>query len=376
MRGPTPTPAPPPPEVLTAALKWFFLPIDLPRDLTAKPWSDHCIGFKAGGDGTKLTAPMDINNNGVVVGFYIDANDAQHGFRRNADGSIDTIDVRLGVGRHPTDTNAFGINDAGYIVGVYVEDGLVRGFQCKPFPPGGANMLAPADFLTWAVNNPPKVVGKTKGAAHDKRGFGTFFTGINDAFQIVGFYVAADESLYGFTLTGGSPTNVGNLTWIRVDRTFEPWGLNAGGDVVGTTDPVDAKNPAADGEGFLMLAPEVLLAAGAYIPLEFPPGPKSPLFTTTRGVNSSRQVAGFYSYTSNFKPSGDFHGYVAYRNDVPFKQTTLDVYKQFDHPEPMADEVRVQGINDRGDIVGHYRVTKQSGDGPVDTWKGFILSPP
>jgi probable HAF family extracellular repeat protein len=75
----------------------------------------------AGAEGTDAT---DINNSGVIVGFYYDSSDKLNGFV-DIGGTFTTIDDPLGV----EGTQVYGINNAGQIVGSYIDgSGVEHGF--------------------------------------------------------------------------------------------------------------------------------------------------------------------------------------------------------------------------------------------------------
>ena len=76
-------------------------------------------------DGATNTLATSLNENGDVVGWFTDSNNAQHAFIRHGGGEIDTFDIPGGM--YPTPTS---INDVGEITGnVYVPDiGDTAGF--------------------------------------------------------------------------------------------------------------------------------------------------------------------------------------------------------------------------------------------------------
>jgi probable HAF family extracellular repeat protein len=76
--------------------------------------------------GAVATFPFGINNRGHVVGFYLDADQARHGFLfRN--GEFTTIDHPLAA----DDTQAHDLNDRGQIAGLH-ERGAGRAAQPRP----------------------------------------------------------------------------------------------------------------------------------------------------------------------------------------------------------------------------------------------------
>src|SRR5262249_40987110 len=79
--------------------------------------------------GASKTEPVGVSNNGLVAGFYIDGTTgATRGFERFADGSLSSPII------DPNDnlnfTRAFGVNNAGTVVGDYENfDGNVFTFH-------------------------------------------------------------------------------------------------------------------------------------------------------------------------------------------------------------------------------------------------------
>jgi len=76
--------------------------------------------------GAIVTTPAGINNSGVVVGTFFDANNQSHGFIYS-NGKFLQID-------HPNaiSTTAYGIDDKNEIVGTYIAaDGLSYGYIAK-----------------------------------------------------------------------------------------------------------------------------------------------------------------------------------------------------------------------------------------------------
>jgi probable HAF family extracellular repeat protein len=154
---------------------------------------------------------VDINNRGQVVGEYLDAGGAFHGFLYHK-GRFTTIDFPGAVGSSPT-----GINDRGEIVGAHADpaSGGVHGFLLKrgrftSFDAPGVPITLPMD-----INNRGQIVGVTlldvdltggRGfllARGVKGGFSpldypgaprTFAFGINDRRAIIGTYENASAT--------------------------------------------------------------------------------------------------------------------------------------------------------------------------------------
>jgi hypothetical protein len=67
------------------------------------------------------TLPFGINAQGTITGNYFDTNGVQHGFVRNKDGSITTVDAPNAGTSAGQGTVFFGINQAGSLAGYYVD---------------------------------------------------------------------------------------------------------------------------------------------------------------------------------------------------------------------------------------------------------------
>jgi probable HAF family extracellular repeat protein len=74
---------------------------------------DPLGGTQSSGQGTRAQG---INDQGQIVGFYVDSSGATHGFLYSG-GAYTTLDDPLGTGG----TFAQGINDQGQIVGSYID---------------------------------------------------------------------------------------------------------------------------------------------------------------------------------------------------------------------------------------------------------------
>ena len=120
-----------------------------------------------------------VNDAGQVVGYYADFNNADHGFLYSG-GAYTTLDDPLGT----NGTFAYGINDLGQIVGTYID-----------------SSSKPHGFL---------YSGGTYTTVDDPLGtYGTTAFGINDAGQIVGQYTDTNAATHGFLATPPtSPTSV------------------------------------------------------------------------------------------------------------------------------------------------------------------------
>src|SRR5262245_13676207 len=139
------------------------------------------ITFDAPGAGTGAgqgTLPFAINPRGTVLGYYIDAGDARHGFLRTQDGAITTFDAP-GAGTGPGQgTTAFSINPAGAIAGRYIDaSDVFHGF------------LRTLDGAITTFDVPGAGTGP---------GQGTRAANINPMEAIAGRYIDASDVSHGF----------------------------------------------------------------------------------------------------------------------------------------------------------------------------------
>jgi probable HAF family extracellular repeat protein len=247
-------------------------------------------------------------------------------------------------------TFAFGINDAGQIVGFY-QDSLSHqhGFLYS-----GATYTAIDDPLgtngtvATAINNAGRIVGNYSDSSFANHGFffngafdtlddpsaadgpGTFATGVNDLGWIVGFY-NFQEFEFGF-LTGDG------IHYTHIEDPLDKGGFNGGSVVRGTS-----YNPAKgliynvggyfDGplkeHGFFND-----FFSNTYVTIDDPLGTR----TEAEGVNSAGQIVGWYQDSLSHQ-----HGFL-YSGGT---YTTID--------DPLGTNGTVAtGINNSGQIVGYY----------------------
>jgi uncharacterized membrane protein len=104
----------------------------------------------------EITDASGINNAGEIVGDYLDANLAQHGFVAE-DGMFQSINVPSA----PSGTVAFGINDLGQIVGDYFTGGRDHGFllDAGVFSTIDVPFLGSSDTVVRGINNQGDLVG-------------------------------------------------------------------------------------------------------------------------------------------------------------------------------------------------------------------------
>ncbi len=121
-------------------------------------------------NGTSLTAAA-INNHGTIAGFYVNAHGVTVAFVKS--GNHFTTIVKKGA----TMTQAFGVNDAGEVVGAYTY---------------GTGSSAKSYGFTWT-----RAHGMVK--VNDPHGIGsTIINGVNDLGDLVGFYTDSAGNTDGF----------------------------------------------------------------------------------------------------------------------------------------------------------------------------------
>jgi uncharacterized membrane protein len=193
-----------------------------------------------------------INEAGTAVGSYTDQNFGGHSFLRSAEGTITRLPDLSSV---PGDwTVAWGINDAGTIVGYYGTDPLLN--------LGGHHGFILRHGVITVVDYPGAV--------------DTELFSINNRHQIVGQWFDAVTS-HGLMLDHG------------VLSSFDPPGstftypqhINNAGDIVGAYDDAASKT-----HGFLR-------RKGVYYTFDYPGASN----TTAEGINDHGQIVGVYNNT-------------------------------------------------------------------------------
>jgi probable HAF family extracellular repeat protein len=195
---------------------------------------------------TEGTFAQGINNAAQIVGFYQNAS-GTYGFL-DINGTFTTINDPLA-----TYTAAYGINDAGEIVG---DASNTSGFL---YYQGTFTMindpLAVRGTRVTGINDAGQIVGVYYDANYQPHGFldtagtftdiddplaqsgyygGTYVEGINDSDQIVGFYSAGPNvfgTVNGFLDSGGTFTTVNDPLGVMGSNID---GINDAGQIVGT----------------------------------------------------------------------------------------------------------------------------------------------
>jgi probable HAF family extracellular repeat protein len=199
------------------------------------------------------TLPTGINDRGHVVGYYVDARGATHGFVwRN--GRFSRLDAPRGTGATPVD-----INDRGEVVGLRRDGaGEMQGF-----------LLSDGRYTTFSV----------PGART------TIPFGINDDGQIVG-YTADDANrtgARGFLMADGADGAVTPIAFPGAPRSLA-LGINDQGHIVGVHEAAEEVTPDPNGTADVM--------PGRGDSDERPPGMLSDLgLTTVQGITVSSAIA-------------------------------------------------------------------------------------
>src|SRR5215470_4243367 len=136
-----------------------------------------------------VTQAFAIDNAGDVVGVYADAAGASHGFLRRHTGTITALPTAPGAGAGSGQgTFPTGITDSGEIVGFYVgADGVAHGYAQSP------------DGRFTVIDAP---------GAGDAAGQGTFLFSVDDRGVICGGYVTAGNVELGLVDRGGHFTSI------------------------------------------------------------------------------------------------------------------------------------------------------------------------
>jgi len=168
--------------------------------------------FDAHGAGTEKnqgTFPQGINASGLITGYYLDTNMAEHGFLRMADGTLIEFDAPgAGSGAYqgtkPTSINGKGVIAGSYINAAGATSGFIR--------------TAAGAFATFAVAVAPDPT--------------TIPNCINDEGVVVGSAGGSSGLGAGFIRTADAQI-------ITFDFPGEAWSINAAGDVLGSwVDPI------------------------------------------------------------------------------------------------------------------------------------------
>jgi hypothetical protein len=249
--------------------------------------------------GASATRAFGINNEGVIVGRYDDANGVAQGFLRRPNGKITRISVPAGV----NGTWAQDINDLGVVVGRYFDaDFLSHGFMLKQgryitidYPGAIETTVRGIDNQGTLSGNYIDAVGFETGFVKDRNDFravlypGSDSTDVWDIAKLmVGDWSDIDGNIFGYSLRGNLFTNINvpdaTATSIR--------GINYQGTMAGVFDDADFTS-----HGFARTR------GGSFVQLDAPHSQ----FTFANRINEYDAIVGFYLGDDDV-----IHGYVVY----------------------------------------------------------------
>jgi uncharacterized membrane protein len=253
-------------------------------------------------------------------------------------------------------TYAFGINNAGEIVGFYAgaqcsqEDcgftylkGKFTSFECLPYSGTAAYDISnKAEVVgTYATNDGGAISGfiwegeNSCDPLSDPNGDGsTNVLGVNDSGELVGYYTDSEGNYVGFLDDSGTFSNIEcGKNWAD----SRAYGINDAGLIVGdvsnsTAGPYDA----------------LLYESGKCKVFGYPKAAS----TAARGINKSDQISGWYTDSS-----GKTHGFLK----------TGSTFHGLNYPGALA--TLVFHINDKGQVAGWYEDAGQAIHGFVATPK-------
>jgi probable HAF family extracellular repeat protein len=212
------------------------------------------------------TEAYGINDAGQIVGTYYGFNASSHGFVLS-NGVYTTVDV---PGFSGTEVTA--INNTGAIVGqCWHTGGSAYGFI---YSGGSYTILSDPDLNNAGYTN---------------------VTGINDAGQVVGDWKDGNTNSHGFLYSNGTYTALNGPSNASA---MHPGGINNAGEISGyyvdlTFGPQEGSHGFLDNGGNYVTLNE---------PLEYVPPPFN---TFAHGINNAGQIGGTYIDSSN-----DWHGFL------------------------------------------------------------------
>ena len=168
--------------------------------------------FDAPGAGTgpfQGTLPQAINPAGAIAGLYLDASSLYHGFLRDPDGALTTIDV---PGAHQT--FPYSINPAGAIAGYYGVAGVIHGFLRAPngtlttFDAPGAGTGFAQGTLALNINPAGEIAGDYNDNSNVFHGFVRAPDGTITTFDAPGAGTGSGQGTFTTTVDGLNPAGV------------------------------------------------------------------------------------------------------------------------------------------------------------------------
>ena len=159
--------------------------------------------------GANGTFPQGINNDGQIVGYYIDNLGVSHGYLYDGS-SFKTIDAPSSAAFGGTNLN--GINQQDQIAGWYSDGTSFHSFVY--------------DHGTFTIINDPSAGNNSSGT---NRYEGTYAKSINNKGEVVGYYIDGAGVWHGFLDNNGIFTNID----AELGATNVATGINDNGQIIG-----------------------------------------------------------------------------------------------------------------------------------------------
>jgi probable HAF family extracellular repeat protein len=161
---------------------------------------------------------LSINNRGAIAGVYEDSGGGFHGFLRQPNGKVDSIDYP-----GASITEAFGVNDFGTVIGLFFDAaGNVHAFTLRDGRFQLADLPGGLQTIPFSINDRGQIVGEfittpnthgfgyleqpdkqvTFTTAPNSQPQGTFFISINNRDQVLGAYTDQSGAVQNFLRTG------------------------------------------------------------------------------------------------------------------------------------------------------------------------------
>jgi uncharacterized membrane protein len=292
------------------------------------------------------TTPLGINEHGAIVGYYIDAQGVNHGFLRDKQGAVTSVDVP-----GASSTRASSINAKGTIAGGYSDANGAHGFV-RDKHGDFTSFDAPGSTLTFParINDDGAVTGDfippgrgARGFVRDKHGVVTPFDAVPTASFTIPLGINEDGAITGLYGDATFPfqhcfvrDEDGTVTSFDTPATSfntAATSINAEGTVVGTYF-----------DNFFTAHGFVRDKHGAITTLDVPgAGIGNLAGTFVNLINDDGTIVGSYGS----RGPTPRHGFV---RDKHGAITTFDVPGAYSGTFPT-------GINEEGDITGIYDVT-------------------
>jgi hypothetical protein len=250
-----------------------------------------------------------VNNAGVIVGDYVDSKSVQHGMIL-AGTKLTTVDNKSCAAISGTGGISFyGVNSAGAAAGwcTSSKTGLDTGFVYSK------GKFTPVNFP------------KSKG---------TQATGINDKGWVVGLYLDSASASHGFVKVGTKYTSID----VKGETNTVAWGVNNKGQIT-----VYATNSAGDFDSFLVTG------------------------KTFKNINNPKAKGGLGTVVHTPSNVGDIDG-TYYNSAGTEKGWLLHAGKYYDVVDPKGT-TRADGLNDKSVLVGRYGTGSFGGTGFKATYK-------